>query len=60
MGDVATCPRVVCQKPAAVSKVTQKLATCLVCSFSFCIECQRAFHGLQPCPNEVDIPGEAL
>ncbi|KAK6744212.1 hypothetical protein RB195_011113 [Necator americanus] len=55
LDDVCVCPRITCQKPAAISKATDNLATCLVCGYSFCTGCRRTFHGVHPCKNKFDI-----
>ncbi|RCN52734.1 IBR domain protein [Ancylostoma caninum] len=60
MDDLAVCPRVACQKPAALSQATENLGTCLICGYSFCTKCRRTFHGVQPCRSKFDISVSAL
>ncbi|ETN77370.1 IBR domain protein [Necator americanus] len=55
MSDMATCPRIACQKPAALSQIIDNLATCLVCGHSFCTKCFKAYHGVQKCRTKYNL-----
>lgn len=46
--DITTCARRSCEKPV-IADVTSTIATCAECNFSFCTECRRASHGINPC-----------
>ena len=49
MKDVFVCPR--CEYPAILQEEGGRLAICGECSFSFCVECRCAWHGLSACAN---------
>ncbi|VDL74754.1 unnamed protein product [Nippostrongylus brasiliensis] len=49
MSDMLPCPRLSCQKPAAVSQTTKNLATCQFCGHNFCATCRRGYHGVAKC-----------
>ncbi|KJH45846.1 IBR domain protein [Dictyocaulus viviparus] len=43
MDDVVPCPRKICQKPVLISN------SCGMCGYSFCVQCFRAYHGVDGC-----------
>ncbi|KAK6744211.1 hypothetical protein RB195_011112 [Necator americanus] len=55
MGGMVVCPRIACQKPAALSQIRDNLATCLVCGYSFCTKCFKSFHGFQTCRGKYNL-----
>ena len=44
------CPRFTCQHPADIH---EDHGECAACGFAFCLKCQRAYHGKNPCNEEV-------
>lgn len=48
MSDVVFCPRTHCQLPVVVEP-DQTMGRCEGCLFTFCIMCQKSWHGIQPC-----------
>ncbi|MEQ2275944.1 hypothetical protein XENORESO_011314, partial [Xenotaenia resolanae] len=56
MSDVTYCPRPPCGSVVILEK-TSTLALCSVCSFAFCVNCKKTYHGTNKCSeitNETD------
>ncbi|MEQ2281633.1 hypothetical protein AMECASPLE_032443, partial [Ameca splendens] len=54
--DVTYCPRPPCGSVVILEK-TSTLALCSVCSFAFCVNCKKTYHGTNKCSeitNETD------
>ena len=51
MSHTVWCPRLDCQHPAQ-SFEDKNLGQCPVCAFSFCLKCQKAYHGTNNCIEE--------
>ncbi|KAJ0037212.1 hypothetical protein NL108_018658 [Boleophthalmus pectinirostris] len=47
MPDVVYCPRPSCASP--VLSDSNSMAQCSVCSFAFCVLCNKTYHGSEPC-----------
>ena len=56
LSNTVWCPVLDCQQPASV--LNPGLAKCPVCSFVFCTECQRAFHGNSCCEDHSVLRSE--
>lgn len=48
MADVVYCPVLSCQCPV-LKEQDSTMAACGQCSFVFCMQCRRAWHGVAPC-----------
>lgn len=48
MTDVKTCPRLTCQMPVIIEK-NSDMGSCPACFYVWCIYCDRAWHGTNPC-----------
>ncbi|XP_003745898.1 E3 ubiquitin-protein ligase RNF14 [Galendromus occidentalis] len=46
--DITTCARRSCEKPV-IADPSSTVATCAECNYSFCTDCRRANHGINPC-----------
>ncbi|XP_013880458.1 E3 ubiquitin-protein ligase RNF14 [Austrofundulus limnaeus] len=48
MSDVMYCPRSSCASPV-ISEKSSGVAICSVCSFAFCVDCKKTYHGSNKC-----------
>ncbi|XP_022099046.1 E3 ubiquitin-protein ligase RNF14-like [Acanthaster planci] len=48
MDDIVYCPRLSCQCPV-MKDGESSLAVCSACGYSFCVLCNRVYHGVSPC-----------
>ncbi|XP_041862940.1 E3 ubiquitin-protein ligase RNF14-like [Melanotaenia boesemani] len=48
MSDVTYCPRNSCGSAVILEK-SSTVALCSVCSFAFCVDCKKAYHGASKC-----------
>ena len=48
-----------CQHPAQ-SDESKNLGECPNCSFAFCLQCQKAYHGANPCHDPEELLEEEL
>ncbi|KAK9519659.1 hypothetical protein VZT92_022371 [Zoarces viviparus] len=51
MADVVYCPRRFCGSAVIVEK-SSAAAQCSVCSFAFCVNCRKTYHGTDGCPEK--------
>ncbi|XP_037553747.1 E3 ubiquitin-protein ligase RNF14-like [Nematolebias whitei] len=51
MPDVTYCPRSSCGSPV-ISEKSSSVAMCSVCSFAFCVNCKKTYHGNNKCYEE--------
>uniref|UniRef100_A0A3Q3A6G8 RBR-type E3 ubiquitin transferase n=1 Tax=Kryptolebias marmoratus TaxID=37003 RepID=A0A3Q3A6G8_KRYMA len=58
MSDVTYCPRRSCSSPV-ISEKSSRVAMCSVCSFAFCVNCKKTYHGTNKCYEE-DYKARAL
>ncbi|KAM4738900.1 E3 ubiquitin-protein ligase RNF14-like [Anableps anableps] len=57
MPDVTYCPRHTCGS-AVILERSSSAAMCSVCSFAFCANCKKTYHGTNKCYEEPNIPEE--
>lgn len=54
MPDITYCPRPTCAS-AVIREKSSPAAMCSVCSFAFCVNCKKTYHGTSKCNNEPKI-----
>ncbi|XP_043985244.1 E3 ubiquitin-protein ligase RNF14-like isoform X2 [Gambusia affinis] len=57
MPDITYCPRLTCGSAVILEK-SSPAAMCSVCSFAFCVDCKRTYHGTSKCYEEPDLSTE--
>ncbi len=58
MSSTTWCPRLACQHPAQVSS-SDDCGECPACGFSFCVRCDRAYHGPGDCETRERVKSKA-
>ncbi|KAK9891252.1 hypothetical protein WA026_013563 [Henosepilachna vigintioctopunctata] len=54
MTDIIYCPRRNCQYPVSKEE-DEKMATCPMCRYVFCIYCKMVYHGIEPCKMKIVV-----
>ncbi|XP_023195537.1 E3 ubiquitin-protein ligase RNF14-like [Xiphophorus maculatus] len=57
MPDITYCPRLTCGSAVILEK-SSPAAMCSVCSFAFCVDCKKTYHGASKCYEEPDLSTE--
>ncbi|XP_032427028.1 E3 ubiquitin-protein ligase RNF14-like [Xiphophorus hellerii] len=57
MPDITYCPRLTCGSAVILEK-SSPAAMCSVCSFAFCVDCKKTYHGTSKCYEEPDLSTE--
>uniref|UniRef100_A0A146ZPL5 RBR-type E3 ubiquitin transferase n=1 Tax=Fundulus heteroclitus TaxID=8078 RepID=A0A146ZPL5_FUNHE len=55
MPDIAYCPRLSCGSAVILEK-SSPAAMCSVCSFAFCVDCKKTYHGTSKCYEAPKVP----
>ncbi|KAM9762231.1 E3 ubiquitin-protein ligase RNF14-like isoform 2-T2 [Menidia menidia] len=59
MSDVTYCPRTSCGS-VVIGDQSSRAALCSVCSFAFCVNCKKTYHGTNKCDEEMDLTNEQI